>query len=171
LRSVVNRALNRQGSCNNRCDTAPSDDEWQARNRADLDWLGQTFAEAKAMNAAAVMLVSQADPGWDGNDGQRAPTRNPKTLAETDGQPDGFQSFLVDLRRQPIAFGKPVAYVNGDSHYFRIDKPLLDANGARIQNFTRVETFGDNQATGTDDVQWLKVLVDPSSRDVFAFEP
>jgi hypothetical protein len=38
---------------------------------------------------------------------------------------------------------------------------------------TRVETFGDNQTrTGnTNDVQWLKALVDPHSRDVFAFQP
>jgi hypothetical protein len=35
-----------------------------------------------------------------------------------------------------------------------------------------VETFGDNQtpAGNTNDVQWVKALVDPSSRDVFAFQ-
>jgi hypothetical protein len=53
----------------------------------------------------------------------------------------------------------------------RIDKPLLDSAGKRIENFTRVETFGDNQGMGTQDVQWLRVDVDPSSRDVFAYEP
>jgi hypothetical protein len=36
-----------------------------------------------------------------------------------------------------------VVAVHGDSHYPRIDKPLLDADGRRVQNFTRVETFGD----------------------------
>ena len=70
----------------------------------------------------------------------------PKTLAETDGQPDGFQDFLLALRDEVIAFRKPVAYVHGDSHYFRVDKPFLDAQGRRLENFTRVETFGDNQA-------------------------
>jgi hypothetical protein len=69
-----------------------------------------------------------------------------------------------------IQFRKPVAYVHGDSHYFRIDKPLLDSTGKRLENFTRVETFGDNQGNGTNDVQWVKALVDPSSRDVFAFQ-
>ena len=73
------------------------------------------------------MLISQADPGWDLTDGTRAPLRDPKTLAETDGKPDGFQDYLMALRDQVIAFRKPVAYVHGDSHYFRIDKPLLDA--------------------------------------------
>ena len=78
-----------------------------------------------------------------------------------------FQSFLLALRDQVVAFKKPVAYVHGDSHYFRIDKPFLDAAGARLENFTRVETFGDHQENGTNDVTWLKVLVDPHSREVF----
>ena len=47
--------------------------------------------------------------------------------------------------------------MHGDSHYFRIDKPLLDAQGRRLENFTRVETFGDNQANGNNDVHWVKV--------------
>ncbi len=68
-----------------------------------------------------------------------------------------------------IAFGKPVAYVNGDSHYFRVDKPLLDTAGKRVVNFTRVETFGDHQPF-LGDVNWLKVNVDPSSREVFSYE-
>src|SRR6267154_5819300 len=62
--------------------------------------------------------------------------------------PDGFHDFLVALRQEVIAFGKPVAYVHGDSHYFRIDKPFLDSKGQRIANFTRVETFGDHQENG-----------------------
>ena len=103
-------------------------------------------------------------------DGARAPLRDPKTLAETDGAPDGFQSYLVALRNEVIAFGKPVAYVHGDSHYFRVDRPLLDSQGRRLENFTRVETFGDNAANGTNDVHWVKVKVDPFSREVFSYE-
>ena len=124
-----------------------------------------------ARHSAAVMLIAQADPGWDLSDGTRAPLRDPKTLAETDGQPDGFQDFLSRCASEVIAFGKPVAYVHGDSHYFRIDKPFLDALGRRLENFTRVETFGDNQANGNNDVHWLKVLVDANSREVFAYQP
>ena len=70
-----------------------------------------------------------------------------------------------------IAFRKPVAHVHGDSHYFRVDKPFLDARGRRLENFTRVETFGDNQANGNNDVHWLKVVVDPKSREVFSYQP
>jgi hypothetical protein len=77
---------------------------------------------------------------------------------------------LLALRDQVIAFKKPVAYVHGDSHYFRVDKPFLNATGQRLENFTRVETFGDNQGNGTNDVNWLKVFVDPRSREVFSYQ-
>jgi hypothetical protein len=171
FKGVTYATLNIQGSCNNLCDTDPNSDEYAARNAADIAWMQQTFAEAKANGSSGVMFISQADPGFDATDATRGPVRDPMTLAETDGQPDGFQTFLVALRTETIAFGKPVTYVHGDSHYFRVDKPFLDSQGRRLENFTRVETFGDNQQNGNNDVQWLKVLVDPSSRDVFAFQP
>ena len=126
---------------------------------------------ATKRHSAALMFISQADPGWDLSDATRAPLRDPKTLAETDGQPDGFQEFLLALRKEVIAFRKPVAYVHGDSHYFRVDKPFLDDQGRRLENFTRVETFGDNAANGTNDVQWVKVRVDAQSREVFFYQP
>ena len=170
FRGVTYATLNVQGSCNNLCDTAPDPAEWAARNQANIAWVHETFREAEARHSAAVMLVTQADPGWDSSDGTRAPLRDPKTLAETDGQPDGFQEFLVALRDEVIAFRKPVAYVHGDSHYFRVDKPLQDSQERRIENFTRVETFGDNQANGNNDVHWLRVSVDPRSREVFTYQ-
>jgi len=168
---VTYATLNIQGSCNNLCDTAPDPKEYAARNQANIAWMRGTFTSAEAHNSAAVMFIAQADPGWDLSDGTRAPLRNPKTLAETDGQPDGYQEFLIALRDEVIAFRKPVAYVHGDSHYFRVDKPLQDAQGRRLENFTRVETFGNNQGNGNNDVQWLKVVVDARSREVFAYQP
>lgn len=53
--------------------------------------------------------------------------------------------------------------VNGDTHYFRIDKPLNIDNppGTIVTNFTRVETFGD------PNVQWLRVTVDPKNPNLF----
>ncbi len=168
--AVTYATLNVQGSCNNLCDTAPDPEEYEARNAANIAWLQETFKAAKARNSAAVMLITQADPGWDLTDGTRAPLRDPKTLAQTDGQPDGYQKFLLALRDEVIAFGRPVAYVHGDSHYHRIDKPFLDAQGKRLENFTRVETFGDNAANGLNDVHWVKVTVNPRSREVFSYQ-
>jgi hypothetical protein len=168
---VTYATLNIQGSCNNLCDTAPDAHEFSARNQANIAWMRETFEEAATRHAAGIMFITQADPGWDLSDGTRAPLRDARTLAETDGLPDGFADFLLALREEVIAFRLPVAYVHGDSHYFRVDKPFLDAQGRRLENFTRVETFGDNQANGNNDVHWVKVLVDVHSREVFAYQP
>jgi hypothetical protein len=168
---VTYATLNVAGSCNNLCDIAPDAAEFAARNAANIKWLNETFAQATAKKSAAVMLITQANVGWDGSDPTRAPSRNPLTLAESAAATDGFKDFLVTLRNQTIAFKKPVAYVHGDSHYFRVDKPLLDTTGRRLENFTRIETFGDNQQNGNNDVQWLKVFVDAKSREVFAYQP
>jgi hypothetical protein len=162
--------FNIPGSCNNLCDTAPDSAEYVARNLANLRWLQETFAHARENRSVAVMLISQANPGWDQSDPTRAPLRDPRTLAQTDGQPDGYVEFLTALRNEVAAFRRPVVYVHGDSHYYRVDKPLLDAAGRRLENFTRVETFGNSAANGTNDVQWLKVKVDPRSREVFSYE-
>ena len=162
--------LNIQGSCNNLCDTAPDPSEWAARNAANIAWLHETFLVAAQRHSAAIMVISQANPGWHPFENDASP-RNPVTLVQLDAKPDGFRAFLLALRAEVIAFGRPVAYVHGDTHTFRIDKPLLDAQGRRLENFTRLETFGDNAANGTNDVNWVKVLVDPHSREVFAFQP
>jgi hypothetical protein len=171
LGHVTYATLNVQGSCNNLCDVAPDPAEFAKRNAADIAWLHAAFAEARQRGSAAVMIVWQADPGFDQADPTRAPLRDPKTLAETDGQPDGYRDVLVALRDETVAFRRPVALVHGDSHYFRVDKPLLDAQGRRIENFTRVETFGDHQENGDNDVHWVKVEVDPGSREVFSYQP
>jgi hypothetical protein len=188
VRGVTYVTLNVQGSCNNLCDTAPDPAEYKARNAANIAWLKASFAAAKARNSVAVMVIAQADPGWDLSDGTRTPLRNPRTLAElatpvaaadlldvTKLKPvaaglDGFQEYLLALRAEVIAFKKPVAYVHGDSHYQRVDKPLLDSTGKRVENFTRVQTPGSNAANGNNDVQWVKVYVDPSSREVFSYQ-
>jgi hypothetical protein len=169
LRGVTYATLNIQGSCNNLCDTNPDPDEYDARNAAVIQWMRETFTDAEARGSAAVMLISQANPGWDMSDPTRAPVRNPRTLAEPVG-PDGFQEFLLALRDEVVHFRKPVAYVHGDSHYFRVDKPFQDALGRRLENFTRVETFGNNPGNGNNDVQWIKATVDARTREVFSYE-
>src|SRR3954466_14590428 len=89
LRGGTYATLNIQGSCNNLCDVAPDVVEYAARNAANIQWMQDTFAEAISNGSAAVMFITQADPGFDLTDGTRAPLRDPKTLAETDTNPDG----------------------------------------------------------------------------------
>jgi hypothetical protein len=172
---VTYATLNVQGTCNNRCGDGADQPEFDARNAANIAWLRETFAEAKSQGSVAVMLIAQADMGFDRTDPTRPGlTRNPNTLVQdaTVADPDGYFDYLVALREEVITFQRPVAYVHGDSHYFRIDRPMLNSLGVRLENFTRVETFGDNASnvTLTNDVQWVKVLVDPNSREVFAYQ-
>jgi hypothetical protein len=170
VRGVTYVTLNVPGSCNNLCDTTPNPAEFAARNAANIKWLKESFAAAGLRKSAAVMIIAQANVGWDATDPTRAPLRNPVTLAQTDGAPDGFQDYLLALREEVVAFKKPVAYVHGDSHYFRVDKPFMSSTGQRLENFTRVETFGNNAANGNNDVQWIQVTVAPRTRDVFSYQ-
>jgi hypothetical protein len=192
VRGVTYATLNIQGSCDNRCKDHPDAMEANYRRDADIAWMRETFQVAKDRNSAAIMFISQADPGFNNHPVESEPIRNPKTLdlilPIPAGQVDGHGDFLRALRDQVKAFQKPVAYVHGDTHYFRIDKPLYDsdptdalsATARRLENFTRIETFGDNtftEATAHPDpddlnnVHWVKVFVDPDSREVFAFQP
>lgn len=163
---VTYATLHVVGSNNNLGDVAPDAAEWAARDAGTNRWLRETFDAADDRGSAGVMLVIQANPGFDTTDGARAPTRDPETLLPA----DGFYNFLTELRRQVIEFGRPVVLVHGDSHYFRVDKPLLDRAGHRIEHFTRVETPGNNAQSQSNDVQWVKVTVDASNPEVFDFE-
>lgn len=171
LGGVVYATLHVVGSDNNLGDVAPDPVEWAARDAATNEWLRETFDRARRDRAAGVLLVIQANPGFDESDPTRAPVRDPRTLLAASGQPDGFTNFLRVLREETIDFRKPVVLVHGDSHYFRIDKPLQDEQGRRLENFTRLEPPGDNAQNGNNDVHWVKVAVDPRSREVFAFHP
>ncbi|HKN91283.1 MAG TPA: hypothetical protein VJ622_13495, partial [Acidimicrobiia bacterium] len=62
------------------------------------------------------------------------------------------------------AFRGQVVLVHGDTHFFKLDKPLID-QAHLIPNFTRLETFG------SPDVDWVKGTADPKSRNYFTFEP
>lgn len=77
----------------------------------------------------------------------------------------GYNDFLVALEVETLAFGKPVVLVHGDTHSFQINKPLFGSKSERrIENFTRVETFG------SPDVHWLRASVDFKNPNVFNFQ-
>jgi hypothetical protein len=79
----------------------------------------------------------------------------------------GYEDFLAVLEEEIVAFGKPVVLVHGDTHTFRVDKPMTSSRtGERVENFTRVETFG------SPDVNWVRATVNTSNPDeTFAFQP
>jgi hypothetical protein len=119
--------------------------EYAARNAANLAWLDESFAAAKAAHSVAVMVILQADM-WSAGD----PTAH-------------FSDTKTELARLTIGFAGPVVLVNGDSHFLKIDKPLADAKGTVIESFTRVQTFGSDQN------HWVSATVDPRDPNVFTF--
>jgi hypothetical protein len=58
-----------------------------------------------------------------------------------------------------------VAYVHGDSHYFKLDKPLSGPKGGVVANFTRVETFGARNT------HWVSATIDVDNPELFVFTP
>jgi hypothetical protein len=137
------------GSNNNLGRTEQMDQEFKARNQTNLDWLRSSFALARQQNRSGIMLIMQANLGFELPREQRT----------------GFNDFLDALQSEVSQFAKPVVLVHGDSHYFRVDKPLVDAGKKRVMNFTRVETFGP------PDMHWVRATVDPSDPNLFRFEP
>jgi hypothetical protein len=124
--------------------------EFAERNRANLAWLADSFALATREERSGIMLIIQANPRFD--------------LGTTNSARAGFNDFLKALEAETIAFKKPVVLVHGDTHYFRIDKPMMGARTRRrVENFTRVETFG------FPDVHWLRATVDESDPNLFSF--
>jgi len=129
--------------------------EFAARQAAALAWIDTVFDRAEADRSAGVMIAMQANPAFE--------------LPAADRQRQGFNQVLDRLGRRAQAFGKPVLLAHGDSHYFRLDKPLqrpLPSGGsAMLENFTRVENFG------SPSVHWVEVSVDPRDPNVFQVKP
>ncbi len=137
------------GSNNNLGRTPEMDQEFQARNKANLQWLQSSFALARDRQVSGVMIIIQANPGFELPRDQRT----------------GFNDFLDLLQTETLQFKKPVALVHGDSHYFRIDKPMVNPQNQRVMNFTRVETFGP------PDMHWVKGIIEPNTPNFFRFQP
>lgn len=157
------------GSNDNFGRTPEMDAEHAERKAANIAWMQQAFAEAKASNSLGLVILTQANPGFENFWPPAARTRyfipfiprgqtlpNPSTA---------FGDYIDALGEQLESYGKPVALFHGDTHLFRIDKPLYSKKTKRLfENFTRVETFG------WPDTHWVRVSVDPNDPQLFRFK-
>ena len=143
--------LNVQGSNNNLGRTPAMDAEHRARMAAVLAWMQDSLRLAREHDLAGILIFAQADPDFEGKTRRRA---------------DGFAEFRDALRQLARDFGKPVLFVNGDTHFYKLDKPLADpGTGEPIRNFTRVIVFGSPQT------RWIRAGVDASAPQVFSVSP
>jgi len=123
--------------------------EIPARTGADLRWLDQAFDLAQHdTEIQAVVIVAQADM-WDAEKG-------PAHQA-------GYEPFVQNIAQHTTAFGKPVLMLNGDSHVYRSDDPLLATDplnymhpGYNVPNFHRIVVHGS-----TFPLEWMRLTVDP----------
>lgn len=168
--SVVFLTLNIPGSNNNRGRIPTADAEYTERNAVNIEWMRQAFQYAKESGAKAIMILTQANPEFESE--WPARRRTPLGFAHPNPKkPSGFTDFVQALSREVLAYDKPVAFVHGDSHYFRVDKPIVvnDKSGLGrgyvVENFTRVELFGYPEAN------WVRATIDPDSPNVFSFTP
>jgi Calcineurin-like phosphoesterase len=135
--------------------------EMDQRTAADIRWLNAAFKHAKG--AENVVIVGQSDM-WDTSDSASHQTN--------------YEPIIAAIAADTLEFGKPVLYLNGDSHVFRSDNPLQDnstcfTEGAScsgdaydqhpyydVPNFHRIVVHGS-----TFPLEWLKLTVDQRPTD------
>jgi Calcineurin-like phosphoesterase len=166
---VVFAAVNVPGSNNDRApwgsqlpaDAAdfPSQSQEQAsRAQATSAWLERAFAIATENDAAAVVVLMQADMWF-----AIAPVT-------------GYAALVQQIGTLAAAFGKPVLLLEGDSHAFRVDRPYspssplfgIHPSTPVAENVTRVVVEGG--LTGR--TEYVRLTIDPQGQgtDLFTVE-
>lgn len=141
--------------------TVPATDprRWEKRVAAASAWIRQVFEEARTTSAKGVFLAMQADPWIFFGLPEMAENICPNCIQAR----NSLEWLYPLLAEESTAFEKPVVLAVGDTHIFRVDKPLYTDGGDLVSNFTRVESFGNPL------VNWVSVLVEPESPWVFSF--
>jgi predicted phosphodiesterase len=157
------------GSNDNLGRTPEMDAEHTERKAANIAWLKQTFAHAKADGSLGLVLLTQAnlifEKHWSGDRLRLFLTYAGVGPSSSPG-PTGHDDYVKALADEMESYEKPTVILHGDSHIFRVDKPLISAKtGRSFENFTRVETFG------APDSHWIRVIVDPVDPQLFTFKP
>lgn len=135
----------------------------QRRNRANVAWIAETFAEAMENDAPAVVLALHAGMFVDGEGGDFT------GQAVRGGRTGPYGWIVFAIRDYAARFGKPVLLINGDFHDFVIDKPFAVSRGEGepplYDNITRLQVYGAPQ------IRAVRVTVDTDTPWVFGFEP
>jgi hypothetical protein len=136
---------------------AADNDEYLERDAANIDWLQQSFKMARDKKAKGIVVVFQADPGFD--------------LPETEELDEslapgvsGYRNFMAKLIAATEQFDGQVLLVHGDTHFFKLDKPLYSPTRL-LANLTRLQTFGSPL------LHWVRVSVDTRRPEVFTVRP
>jgi len=132
-------ALHVVGSNNGLGEYPGSVGEFEHREAANRRWLDEAMELARRHRADALVLSMHANPEF-GRSKEK-----------------GFDSIKQQLLAVAQSFTQPILLLHGDSHTFRVDQPLRDAQGRTLEHFTRVECFGFPR-TGS----WVRISYDPN---------
>ena len=76
----------------------------------------------------------------------------------------GYRDFIKAVIAETEKFSGQVLLVHGDTHFFKVDKPLYSPTKL-LPNLTRLQTFG------SPSLHWVRVTVDTKSQHVFNIQP
>ena len=133
-----------------------SNAEYVARDAANIQWLSASFEAAKAAKARGLVLAFQGDPGFDLPETEELDESKAPAVS-------GYQAFLKQVVLETEKFDGQVLLVHGDTHFFKVDKPLYSPTRI-LPNLTRLQTFG------SPNMHWVKVNVDPKRPGLFDVE-
>ncbi|MBW8619092.1 MAG: hypothetical protein KGO21_10350 [Hyphomicrobiales bacterium] len=136
---------------------AAGNKEYEERDAANVAWMADAFKLARDSKAPGIVLVWQGDPGFDLPETEELDER-------ADASRSGFTNFLNKLVAETENYAGQVLIVHGDTHFFKVDKPLYSPTKL-LPNLTRLQTFG------SPSIHWVRVMVDPSSANVFTIDP
>jgi hypothetical protein len=121
------------------------------RTEAAAAWVREAFAEARNLNASAVVLGFHGNAGLEG-------AEDPEWQAH-------FEPFIMAVEEEAERFARPVLLAHGDGHIYTVDHPLVRrTTGVRLENVTRL------QVPGSPEVGWVRVVVTPGAQNPFTFE-
>ena len=123
---------------------------------AGVAWLEEIFRQATANDARGVFIATQADIYPITSEKYLLSIFCPKCPAVHPLFGPVHAAFLKHAKQ----YQRPIMLAVGDTHIFRVDKPLYDGANV-VENFTRVEGFGEGQ------VHWVRVKVDTADSQVF----
>ena len=148
LNNVTFMTMHIVGSNNNRGRTPEMNAETNERMAANVAWLKKAFADAKARNSAGLVLMTQANPGfethWTPSLIDRFFRLFPGIIPPKELPPSGFDDILNAIAVEMESYDKPTLFIHGDTHIFHVSKPLVSKKTGRfVDHFTRLEVFGD----------------------------
>jgi len=131
--------------------------EYKERDAANIAWVSDAFRIAREQKSPGIVLVWQGDPGFDLPETEELDESKASIVS-------GYQPFLAAIVKETEAFAGQVVVVHGDTHFFKVDKPLYNPTKL-LPNLTRIQTFGSPA------IHWIRVSVDPTSENVFTVHP